>query len=278
MRSQKTYYNLSQTADPQKRLVYFRSTDVEQHNYGRLLWSVPDEILFLLVSGYDVEIIDISSNGRGKIERIFIPVFNDLLRSVWHKLPIKNRALVPHYFHAMNALFEHKGLRTKYVSWKKHAGHDCGVVIGKTIRVNREPNPLAKRSDNINAKRTIIEVDIKSVLHLEEKVEKLIKHHVSPAEPMTRDYPGSPATCEYWIDGEVVIEVDTAGYLLGDYAYNIEEDILKIKALHPKTKEYIDVATTRGTAFRCERRKSIIIPYTVETVEPTGEFSRDYDD
>ena len=61
----KKYYNLSQHSG--ERLVYFRSTDVEQNNYHRLLWSVPDEWLYLLSKNKSILVIDKS---KKKMERL----------------------------------------------------------------------------------------------------------------------------------------------------------------------------------------------------------------
>lgn len=71
------YGNLTQC--PMERNVYFRSTDVEQNNWTRLLWSVPDEWFWLWSQGHEIKLYDKSIKARGKIERIFIPVLKDLL-------------------------------------------------------------------------------------------------------------------------------------------------------------------------------------------------------
>lgn len=44
------YSNLTQNISG-NRFVYLRSTDVEQMNWERLLWSVPDEMLYFMSLG-----------------------------------------------------------------------------------------------------------------------------------------------------------------------------------------------------------------------------------
>ena len=66
------YHNMTQAFGP--RLCYFRSTDVEQKNYHRLLWSVTDEMLYLsLVKGMKIVVIDRSTKPKNKNHRDFLP-------------------------------------------------------------------------------------------------------------------------------------------------------------------------------------------------------------
>ncbi len=136
-----TYYNLTQCTGP--RVVYFRSTDVEQKNYHRLLWSVPDEWLYLLWKGDKIKVIDKSSNSRGKIERIFIPVLNDLLNllsmSDFHGHP----SLKHHMAYAISALNVDPALNKKFTFWTDRLNHDV-YIEAETVKVDREENPMDK--------------------------------------------------------------------------------------------------------------------------------------
>lgn len=115
----KVYFNLTRFFDESLPLVYFRSTDVEQGNWDRLLWSVPDEMLFLLSKGYRIIVLDKTSNRVGKIEKIFIPVLADLLNYIYKGLPLQNRRLKPSFLKAINTLKSDKKLYRKYMFWKK---------------------------------------------------------------------------------------------------------------------------------------------------------------
>jgi len=132
------YYNLSQCEGD--RVVYLRSTDVEQKNYERLLWAVPDEWLYRLYRRDTILIIDISSNGKGKIERIFIPVLVDVLRKVLlGKEPI-NKHLTAHINLALGTLNSNTLLMTKYKFWRGKI--NAIDIVARTISVEKEPNPL----------------------------------------------------------------------------------------------------------------------------------------
>ncbi len=124
-------------------MVYFRSTDVEQKNYHRLLWAVPDEWLFLLSSGTSIAVVDKSSNGSGKIERIFIPTLNDVLNSVlFGHLPASKRTIA-HFHYGMAALKKDKSLLTKFKFWRGKVSHIVNIQA-RTIRVHRELNPATE--------------------------------------------------------------------------------------------------------------------------------------
>ena len=133
------YYNLTQALPLVKynaRLCYLRSTDVEQQNYERLLWSVPDEMLYFLAKGQSVEIIDASKHKRGKIERIFVPVLSDLLRFVWFNERPKNKRLLNHYARALNTLLTNKLLLTKFSFWKNFCISAKINLKAKTVRIS----------------------------------------------------------------------------------------------------------------------------------------------
>lgn len=134
------YYNLTQCA--QRPAVYFRSTDVEQMNWHRLLWSVPDEWLFLLYCGESICVID-KSTGRGKIERIFIPVLNDLLTFLIEDKQPSHKDLLPHFAAALEALKADKSLRCKFTFWTDRITGP--IHIGAmTVKVDREENHVTK--------------------------------------------------------------------------------------------------------------------------------------
>ena len=140
------YHNLSQFADEKLRLVYLRSTDIEQMNWHRLLWSVPDEWLFYLFGGHDIILYDKSSNSMGKIEKIFCPVFNHVLSQILFGGSAIKHQMIEHIRAAEAALEADKSLRTKYKFWTRGRSNR-GVVYVKTVRVDREENPLRKESE-----------------------------------------------------------------------------------------------------------------------------------
>ena len=133
--------NLSQCADMEGRKCYLRSTDVEQMHWRRLLWSVPDELLFELAAGRAAEIVDISKKRAGKIERIFCPVFMDVLFHVWFDEPPISTKFRAHYQAALRELEADTLLRSRYEYWGRLLPD--GIALGvRTIQVPREPNPL----------------------------------------------------------------------------------------------------------------------------------------
>ena len=137
------YYNLTQAlpfTKPNSRLCYFRSTDVEQKNYERLLWSVPDEMLYHLARGQTVEIVDASRHKRGKIEKIFVPVLCDLLRSVWFGQRPRNKQLLDHYARALNTLLTNKLLLAKFSFWKDFCICNEVKLVARTIHITAEKN------------------------------------------------------------------------------------------------------------------------------------------
>jgi hypothetical protein len=133
------YWNLSQCIGD--RQVYLRSTDVEQKNYHRLLWAVPDEWLSILMNGNAIMVYDKSSNRRGKIERIFIPVLNDLLNYIYFGREIENKCLKHHFQFAIDALNKDKHLLKKYTFWKRYMRNPINIS-GLTLCVSKERTML----------------------------------------------------------------------------------------------------------------------------------------
>lgn len=135
------YYNLTQLSG--ERVVYFRSTDVEQRNYRRLLWSVPDEFFYRWYLGDTVVVVDASTNRRGsKVIRIFIPVLKDFLNKIYFNLEPVNRYLFHHYQTALEVYHSDTQLRTRYKFWRGKI--KCINLKGISIYVPKEPNPLTK--------------------------------------------------------------------------------------------------------------------------------------
>lgn len=126
------YYNLGQCSG--HRVVYFRSTDVEQKNWHRLLWSVPDEWFWQWYRGKEIMVIDKSSN-KGKIEHIFTPVLIDLLNWLYYKQDPENKNLIAHFQYAVTAVFDDKGLYTRIMFWKRKIKKI--KLKAKTIKVKK---------------------------------------------------------------------------------------------------------------------------------------------
>ena len=124
------YHNMTQAFGP--RLCYFRSTDVEQKNYHRLLWSVTDEMLYLsLVKGMKIVVIDRSTKPKNKIHRVFLPVLESVLNGTGAKHLAASKE------QAARALDSDVSLKTRFEFWRKRARHKA-VFQGRTIRVKRE--------------------------------------------------------------------------------------------------------------------------------------------
>lgn len=130
----KIYHNLSQCEG--KRVVYLRSTDVEQKHYHRLLWSVPDEWFYWLSKGESILIIDRSSNKKGKIERIFIPVLCDILRYFLMNLPPIYNQYRHHFELAKITIKNDRQLLTRIKFWKNKI--QIINIKGTTIIVKNE--------------------------------------------------------------------------------------------------------------------------------------------
>jgi hypothetical protein len=134
------YHNMTQAFGP--RLCYFRSTDVEQKNYHRLLWSVTDEMLYLaLIKGKKIVVIDRSTKRQNKIHRVFLPVLESLLNDT------RPKHLASSHQQALSALERDRSLKTRFEFWRKRARHKAAFK-GRTIRVKREvandPAPFIK--------------------------------------------------------------------------------------------------------------------------------------
>ena len=143
-----TYSNLTQNLEG-SRFTYLRSTDVEQMNWKRLLWSVSDELLYFLSERRTIIITDLSSNGKGKIERIFCPVFNDLINLIYFEDVPKHLFYKAHLDRAAREMMGDKGLMSKYNFWKKRFVQNYidgfrPIFICNTLHVEKEPNPLEK--------------------------------------------------------------------------------------------------------------------------------------
>lgn len=132
------YYNLTQASGD--KVVYFRSTDIEQHNWHRLLWCIPDEWFYKLYLGDNILVIDKTSNHKGKIERIFIPVLVDLLKAMFLDEPPVANHLKDHFQMACQALQDDNSLNTRIMFWKDKI-HAINIV-GHSVHVEREENPI----------------------------------------------------------------------------------------------------------------------------------------
>jgi len=133
------YHNLTQSRG--HRNCHFRSTDIEQKNWKRLLWSVPDEMLYFLSQGKEICIIDKSVKQRNKIERIFVPVLNDILNWLYFKKEPEHKALKHHFARAKICLMADVSLMTKFRFWKKFI-KDHVEIKARTVKVERELNIL----------------------------------------------------------------------------------------------------------------------------------------
>jgi hypothetical protein len=120
------------------RFVYFRSTDIEQKLYDRLLWSVPDEMLFFLARGFEVYVVDCSTKKYGKVERIFIPVLRDLLEFLWFKKEVREKKLKEHFRIALETLERNQLLKTRFLIWRKHLNTEEVRLKALTVKVKRE--------------------------------------------------------------------------------------------------------------------------------------------
>lgn len=130
------YYNLTQYPLLGGTHTYFRSTDVEQMNWERLLWSVPDDMLWYLSQDVEIMIHDKSSNFRGKIERIFCPVLEDLLNNIYFNDEPKNNHLREHFVKARYVLNKNKQLEKKFTYWKG--------LITKRVRIQGQTTQVEK--------------------------------------------------------------------------------------------------------------------------------------
>lgn len=135
------YHNLTQAIGD--RLVYFRSTDIEQGNYRRLLWCIPDEWFYLLYKGNSILVVDKSSNGIGKIEKIFIPVLNDVLNWLYYREKPRYKKFAAHFMWALNEVQNDRMLHTRMMFWADKIKRVR--IKGKTIRVKKESNIIQSK-------------------------------------------------------------------------------------------------------------------------------------
>ena len=140
--AQMTYYNLTQAAPTDyfsTRSCYFRSSDVEHKHWRRLLWSVPDEMLFLLAKGVTVRIYDKSTRNKGKIEMVFCPVLQVLVNYLWFQVPLPDKlySFEPHSQLALSALTTDTQLYDRFLFWKPFAKKKV-EVYGFTEKIKKE--------------------------------------------------------------------------------------------------------------------------------------------
>jgi hypothetical protein len=127
-------------------MAYLRSTDVEQGNWHRLLWSVPDEWFWRWANGHSVALMDETTHPRGgKIERIFRPVFLDLMRVEVLRLEPEpqERQLMDHYRRAVAALRGDVSLGTRYRFWRGKIKHEPWFYVTSRV-VARESNVVQR--------------------------------------------------------------------------------------------------------------------------------------
>lgn len=131
-----TYANLG--ANHGKRNMYIRSTDLESGNWISLLMSFPDEALYFMTKGKEIVIVDRCNKLRGKVERIFCPVFEDFLAKISCGVEPKHKALNHHLRLAMQAYRSNAAIFRKYEFFKhKLKTHK---VAGVTIKMDKEPS------------------------------------------------------------------------------------------------------------------------------------------
>jgi hypothetical protein len=138
------YENLGQCVG--ERVVYIRSTDIEQMNWHRLLWSIPVEWYYLWSIGESVELHDITSNSRGgKVKRIFAPVLIDALSLVLLDQFCREKTLRAHVDAAMAAITEDKSLKTHIMFWRGRI-NKIRLVVNSEYRL-KEPNTIYLKGD-----------------------------------------------------------------------------------------------------------------------------------
>ncbi len=122
------------------RNMYIRSTDLEHKNWESLLMSFPDEALYYMCKGNKIVIIDRCSKKKGKVQRIFCPVFQDFLRVIRCEKP-KFKYLQHHLKLALQAYRSSKSIHRKYEFFKHKL--QTVRVVGRTIQMRREPTVWA---------------------------------------------------------------------------------------------------------------------------------------
>lgn len=134
------YENLGQCVGD--RVVYIRSTDIEQMNWHRLLWSIPDEWFYRWSIGDEIVVHDVTSNSSGgKVKRIFVPVVSVvmgiLLRSQY---PTKRHKMQEHIEAALQAQRDDKALGQRIRFWADKIV-DTPLTAEVDI-VQKEPNTI----------------------------------------------------------------------------------------------------------------------------------------
>ncbi len=129
------YSNLG--ANSGSKMMYIRSTDIEQKNWKRLLWSFPDEALYFMSKGKKIIIIDKCCKKIGKVERIFCPVMTDFFRILRKLSPIR-KDLKFHLEKIFEELSKDNLLYRKYIFFKYKLNQHH--IIGRTIFCKKEPS------------------------------------------------------------------------------------------------------------------------------------------
>ena len=133
------YKNLG--ANSGERMIYIRSTDIEQKRWDKLLLSFTDEALFHMTMGRKIVIEDKCCKKYGKIQRIFAPALTDFLRWLVGLRPLHNN-LKDHLQMAIMAYSENKIVKAKYDFFKKKLNNY--TVRGRTIYMKHEPTVWKK--------------------------------------------------------------------------------------------------------------------------------------
>ena len=137
-----TYFNLTQAVPADhfgERSCYFRSSDVEHKCWRRLLWGVPDEMLFLIAKGVKIRVYDKSTKNKGKIETVFCPVLMDLLNYLWLGAAKGKllRNFEPHFDHALKTINRDALLKDRFMFWKPFVKKKA-EIFGVTEKIKME--------------------------------------------------------------------------------------------------------------------------------------------
>lgn len=133
------YKNLG--ANSGDRMIYIRSTDIEQKRWDKLLLSFTDEALFHMTMGRKIVIEDRCNKPQGKVQRIFAPAMTDFLRYLCKLRPLHNN-LKDHLQMAIRAYLENPIVKSKYDFFKKKLNNY--TVRGRTIYMKSEPTVWKK--------------------------------------------------------------------------------------------------------------------------------------
>jgi len=120
------------------RYCYIRSTDIEQHNYKKVLVSVPDDMLFNLSQGNQVLIIDASGN-NSKVINTFIPAFRNFLDKIWGLNVLEENGRVRFHIEQMfSTYYKDKDVQRKYDIFKKFLLARTIKLYGYVYKIKRE--------------------------------------------------------------------------------------------------------------------------------------------